>query len=255
MAFVLPGIISSYKHKYEAFILDFFLFYFIIKIISHIYVFGNFKGEKSDFLMVKNLLKPIKTLEKPQTKTENEFEAIKLRKTETVDDKSQLKVLDSNIEKENEFCKVKLRKTESLTNNEKENQSSKSKFRKRNCQNKRKENILSRASVNEKKSLEIESPGLITDVTDRETENINLELIKTISSSEVKQTRGTNSRVGDQPRKEARVNCGAIYLFVSSLNSPDILYNSRTQTKPEDIFPVFSNLCLFCWISCDDYED
>merc|ERR1712141_239263 len=132
-------------------------------------------GEKSDFLMVKNLLKPIKTLEKPQTKTENEFEAIKLRKTETVDDKSQLNVLDSNIEKENEFCKVKLKKTESLTNTEKENRSSKSKFRKRKCQNTEKENILSSASVNKKKSLEIESPELIPNVTDRVTENINLQ--------------------------------------------------------------------------------
>ena len=183
--------------------------------------------------MVKNLLKPIKTLEKPQTKTETEFEAIKLRKTETVDDKSQLKISDSNIDKENEFCKVKLRKTESLTNNEKENQSSKSKFRKRKCQNKRKENILSSASVNEKKSLEIESPELITNVTDGVTENINLQTIKTRSYSEGKQTTGTNSRAEDlgemkkQPRKEAPLNCGAIYLFISPLNCPNSLYNSR----------------------------
>ena len=166
-------------------------------------------------MIIKNLLKPVKTLEKPQTKTENEFEAIKLRKTETVDDKSQLKVLDSNIEKENEFCKVKLRKTESLTNNEKENQSSKSKFRKRKCQNKRKENILSSASVNIR-SLEIESPELITNFTDRETGSINLETIKTSSPSEGKQTRETNTRVEDlgevkkQPRKEALLHGGAI---------------------------------------------
>ena len=177
--------------------------------------FADSLGEKSDFLMVKDLLKPIKTLEKPQTKTETEFEAIKLRKTETVDDKSQLKISDSNIDKENEFCKVKLRKTESLTNNEKENQSSKSKFRKRKCQNKRKENILlSSASVNKKKSLEIESPELITNVTDRVTEYINLQTIKTCSYSEGKHTRGTNSRVEDlgelkkQPRKEAPLNHG-----------------------------------------------
>ena len=204
-------------------------------------------------MIIKNLLKPVKTLEKPQTKTENEFEAIKLRKTETTDDKNQLKVLESNIEKENEFFKVKLRKTESLTNNEKENQSSKSKFEKRKCQNKRKENILSSASVTRKKSLEIESPELITNVTDRETGNINPQTMKTSSSSE-----GRIEDLGElkkQPRKEVLPNCGEIYLFVSPPNCPDNLYNCRWKTKPEDTFPVFSKLCLFCWISCDDCED
>lgn len=187
--------------------------------------FANSLGGKSDFLMVKNMLKPIKTLEKPQTKTENEFEAIKLRKTETADDKNQLKVLESNIEKENEFFKVKLRKTESLTNNEKENQSSKSKFEKRKCQNKRKENILSSASVNREKSLEIESSELITNVTARVTGNINLKTIKTCSYSDGKQIRETNCRVEDlgemrkQPIKEkASHNCGEIYLFLPSPN-------------------------------------
>ena len=188
--------------------------------------FADSLGEKSDFLMVKNLLKPIKTLEKPQTKTETEFEAIKLRKTETVDDKSQLKISDSNIDKENEFCKVKLRKTESLTNNEKENQSSKSKFEKRKCQNKRKENILSSASVNREKSLEIESSELITNVTARVTGNINLKTIKTCSYSDGKQIRETNCRVEDlkemrkQPSKEeASHNCGEIYYIYPFLYS------------------------------------
>lgn len=188
--------------------------------------FANSLGGKSDFLMVKNMLKPIKTLEKPQTKTENEFEAIKLRKTETADDKNQLKVLESNIEKENEFFKVKLRKTESLTNNEKENQSSKSKFEKRKCQNKRKENILSSASVNREKSLEIESSELITNVTARVTGNINLKTIKTCSYSDGKQIRETNCRVEDlkemrkQPSKEeASHNCGEIYYIYPFLYS------------------------------------
>jgi len=217
--------------------------------------------------MVKNLLKPVKTLEKPQTKTENEFEAIKLRKTETVDNKSQLKVLDSNIEKENELCIVKLRKTESLTNNEKENQSSKSKFRKRKCQNTEKENILSSASVNKKKSLEtVESPELITNVTERVTGNINLETTERLNS-EGKQSPQTNGRIENldqeekQPKKEAPGNCGdlgEIYLsncVLSLLSSPDVLNHFRWKTKTEDIFPVFSQLCLFPCVSCDDCKD
>ena len=124
--------------------------------------------------MVKNLLKPVKTQEKIETKIENEFEAIKLRKTEMLDDKSQLKSLQSNGEKDNEFRKVKLRKTETeaSTNNEKENQSSKSKFVKKNCQNNSRKNILRSASPSSKKSLE--SQEMITDVRDVGSKNINL---------------------------------------------------------------------------------
>ena len=124
-------------------------------------------------MLVRNLLKPVRTIEKTPTKKENEFEAIKLRKTETVTDKSQSNILESNSGKENEFREIKLRKTESLNNNEREDQSSKSKFRKKNSLNNNKENILTNASVLRKKSLE--SQDTMTEGRQIETKNINLE--------------------------------------------------------------------------------
>ena len=65
---------------------------------------------KNEFLLIRNLLKPVRTVEKPEIKTDNEFENIKLRKTEPVVDKVEEKRLLSNAETQHDFSKVKLRK-------------------------------------------------------------------------------------------------------------------------------------------------
>ena len=74
---------------------------------------------KNEILLIKNLLKPVKTVDRPAIKTDNEFESIKLRKTETLDDKIQEKSLSSHSENGNEFFNDQLRKTKSP--NEKDN--------------------------------------------------------------------------------------------------------------------------------------
>ena len=204
-------------------------------------------GERTEFLKVKDLLKPVRTIAKTRAREENEFEAIKLRKTETVHDKSQSNILHSNIGKENEFCKVKLRKTEqSLTNNENENQSSKSKFREKNFQNNSKENISRSSSVHQRKKS-LESQEIIqTDVREDEVRNIQVETICRNRQREAPE-QDVSQYLEGRLQRRGPGESSIIYL----LQSPVMFSNSRCRPVSQGIADVFSRVCLFCCVCCD----
>ena len=203
-------------------------------------------------MLVKNLLKPVRTIEKTQTKKENEFEAIKLRKTETVNDKSQSNILQSNIRKENEFREVKLRKTESLTNNEREDQSSKSKFRKKNSLNNNKENILRNASVLRKKSLERQE--IITEVGQNETEIINLEGKETHKSklrAEMREYPGDceRRRVVSELQKPSQYSSESFLSTFISNPSNDIVISDAGRSQREFLLCLASFVCFIGFLA------
>ena len=73
---------------------------------------------KNEFLMVKNLLKPVKIVDKSKgIRPEFEFETLKLRETKTGGDKIQ----ENSEALEPEFARIQLRKTPSVLENLKEN--------------------------------------------------------------------------------------------------------------------------------------
>ena len=112
----------------------------------------SMQSGKNEILLIKNLLKPVKIVDRPAVKTDNEFESIKLRKTETQDDKIQEKSLSSHSENENEFFKVQLRKTKSA--NEKDNDRIDAVSKKKDIKRSNKEDLLESASILRKKSEE-----------------------------------------------------------------------------------------------------
>ena len=120
---------------------------------------------KNEFLLMKNLLKPVKIIDRPVTKPDFEFETVKLRKTESADNKIQEKNLLANNEpmEEHEFSKVRLRKTKSSskTDDNSINPVPRTNDIKRN----NKETLLENASILRKKSEEscIETSGEIVD--------------------------------------------------------------------------------------------
>ena len=124
---------------------------------------------KNEILLIKNLLKPVKIADRPAVKTDNEFESIKLRKTETLDDKIQEKSLSSHSENENEFFKVQLRKTKSP--NEKDNDRIDAVSKKKDIKRSNKEDLLESASILRKKSEESQER---VDRTDNSLGNIKL---------------------------------------------------------------------------------
>ena len=113
---------------------------------------GSMQSGKNEILLIKNLLKPVKTVDRPAIKTDNEFESIKLRKTETLDDKIQEKSLSSHSENGNEFFNVQLRKTKSP--NEKDNDRIDAVSKKKDIKRSNKEDLLESASILRKKSEE-----------------------------------------------------------------------------------------------------
>ena len=121
---------------------------------------------KNEFLLMKNLLKPVKIIDRPVTKPDFEFETVKLRKTESTDNKIQEKNLLANNEpmEEHEFSKVRLRKTKSSskTDDNSINPVPRTNDIKRNNN---KETLLENASILRKKSEEscIETSGEIVD--------------------------------------------------------------------------------------------
>ena len=109
---------------------------------------------KNELLFMKNLLKPVKFIDKPVCKPEFEFENVKLRKTEAHDNKTSEKHLTSNDETEakHEFNRISLRKTKPLLENH--NQIISKVPRKNDIKFDNKETLLGSASILRKKSVE-----------------------------------------------------------------------------------------------------
>ena len=188
---------------------------------------------KSEILHIKNLLKPVKLRENPVIRAEHEFEHVKLRKTETTNDKLQEKSLHSNSDTENkihEFSGVVLRKTNSVQQVDLVVEDRKKK--------RDKEASLGRAAVSGSMSqLEKESPDEESgDITDTVRDNTN------------HNEAGSNSRATGDNFKESLSTAGEnkeTSLDTDSGTLNDKLQSSRDKSRSCNSGKIYFNKIFY----------